>query len=256
MTERDYLQKFELETWKRIEFTRKVSFNNISEVTLTENLVFNLYNISQKSSSISIYEAQDEKANGNDLLISIKVNGKYSCFPTQAKIIYPNDKFSKISHKVGSTYQIDNLIKFSNHINGIPLYLLYSFKSSCSKYKNYGASLVNAEYVKAKFYPSSGRKNWKIPTFDDLIPNHAIPISQIDSIRSLQNLSRKIMYREDSKMPICKSKASNWKLITDHNHSIMRTIYNSDYVKENSFRPKYKIQLTNLTDNITQATTQ
>jgi hypothetical protein len=54
--------------WDRIPFSYSMGFR-YSEVTITENLLFDIYkfNINNPSLAINIFEAKNEKANGNDL---------------------------------------------------------------------------------------------------------------------------------------------------------------------------------------------
>ncbi len=227
----EYLEYFQKETWKRIEFTTNTNLNNIRETTLTENLVFSIFRIGQKQNGILIFEALDETANGNDLEIIIKKNNITYYFPTQAKIISPKSKYkyTKISHKVKSksTFQIDDLIGYAKINGGVPLYLLYSYHHPTPNLDNYGASLVKAEYIRSKFYPTAPKTRWKIPSFNDLYPN-SVPLSYLCNSNNLSLLG--------GTNPLPPS--DNWKIINSKKEILEISNHN-----KTSFNPKFRIQI-------------
>ncbi|CAN1578039.1 hypothetical protein MCERE19_04256 [Spirosomataceae bacterium] len=172
MTINKYLKLISISVWKRIEFVWKTNNLRISETTITENLLFELW---QKSSNIQFYEATDEKTNGNDIAIYLETSKGYIYLPTQAKRIEKSNRYTEIHHKEG--IQRKNLIKHAGDKNfqGFPLYLLYSFNQHCN-FPNYGCSFVDAEYIESHF---PYKKHCKTPTFKDFIPKVAIPFDEI-----------------------------------------------------------------------------
>lgn len=169
----DEMRRLSIETWERIGFARNRFGLKIYETTITQNLLFQLQKFSELcgSGNVKMYESTNEKTNGNDIEIFLQVGKSYICLPTQAKIIYANEKYPKMEH--GD--QIKDLIKYAKTIDGYPLYLLYNYaKSVPSSYKSYGCTLVSAHYL-YKTYAYKKKTKWIIPSFLDLHPKIAEP---------------------------------------------------------------------------------
>jgi len=198
------------DTWKRIYLARRGGLK-IYETTITQNLLYILYLFKSKTSShISIDESTDEKANGNDLEIVVNTASGFVKLPTQAKIIYVNEKYSALKHK----NQIHDLITYAStgKVKGIPLYLFYNYSSShflipqsiCGKTvnrKDYGCTICDAYTLRDNFAYSAlgsdknGYQNWIIPSFSDLHPTFCNPFwviacchSNVDTVDNLRRV--------------------------------------------------------------------
>ena len=69
----DLFKLLAIETWKRIEYAYIKERIKVYETTLTQNLIFSINAYSdQYGLNIDIFEATDEKTNGNDLELIIK----------------------------------------------------------------------------------------------------------------------------------------------------------------------------------------
>lgn len=175
------LKQLSFETWDRIGFVWNRSFLRISETTITENLLFNLaqYHTRCAHSTLYLYEAVNESANGNDIEIIIQSNRGFVKFPTQAKILYEDTfKYKAINHRhTAGRYQIDDLMAYASRIGGIPMYLLYNYiPRTDQRMRHYGCTMIDADYIKNHFSPhrTATTTRWRIPTFNDLYPQ-ALP---------------------------------------------------------------------------------
>lgn len=169
------LKRLSIDTWNRIGFTRSRKGLKIFETTITQNLLFELKKFSETCpSKLYIYEAINEKVNGNDMEIFLQVGSHYICLPTQAKILYKGSKYLKMEH--GN--QINDLISYSRKVGGFPLYLLYNYDNDNSLVE-YGCSFIPANYLLKNYAFTrtikSGIKRWTIPSFKDLHPKIALP---------------------------------------------------------------------------------
>lgn len=169
------LKRLSIDTWKRIGFVRTRKGLKIYETTITQNLLFELKKFSELCpTNVQIYEATNEKVNGNDIEIFLQVGSHYIYLPTQAKILYKNSKYTAMDH--GN--QINDLILYSKRVGGFPLYLLYNYDNDRSLIE-YGCSLIPANYLLKNFAFArtikSGVKRWTIPSFKDLHPTIALP---------------------------------------------------------------------------------
>jgi len=166
------------------------------------------------------------------------------CFlPTQAKILHTNNKYPTISHKVNSIYQIESLIRYSNLNGGIPLYLLYNYYAATPTLTMYGAALVNANYIKHNFFPLNPNINWKIPSFSELCPSNAIPISWLCRLCNSLNISDFAIFNGLDRLPTPNITSNNWRLIDAVNE--LNPNNNQELISNNdcSFNPKYRIQI-------------
>jgi len=172
------------DTWGRIKFvTRSKQAITVSEVTITENLVYHILQyialeesqVKQEKKAIIISESLNESANGNDLELYIQKEGKdeYIFVPMQAKRIkYGKKKFDslndgnykEIRHKVKGKLQVELLLEYAKKNEGIPMYLLYNYVSNSNLDESYGCTVINATYIKNFI----DEEKQKIPTFTDL----------------------------------------------------------------------------------------
>ncbi|GAB3999480.1 hypothetical protein GCM10028807_49810 [Spirosoma daeguense] len=182
MTASDFIRYFSAKTWFKIQFARKYpKIIRLGEVTITQNLIlsFALW-FKYFSKSVYLFEAKNEKANGNDIELFIRnKRGKLISYPCQAKIVDKKIKevYSQINHSSKSgRLQIDALLNYSKRLGGIPIYVLYNYSKEVFSLHSlkgieelYGCSYVPAAYLKHNYCPS---KTWKtpLPTFKDLHP--------------------------------------------------------------------------------------
>jgi len=195
-----WLELYSYFTWHKIGFVRKRQFLRITETSITQDLAFQLYLLSlSQTLPVKLYESKLENTNGNDLEIFIETPQGYVIFPTQAKIIHSNHKYSSIAHKVGGRYQIDLLLNYAKKIKGIPLYLMYNTCLDSKMYKrvadisgynieSFGCSIASAKVVKQEFQVNSVQDKWKIPNFADIHCSIAYPLSLLAC--SFSNLSK------------------------------------------------------------------
>ncbi|GGH72717.1 hypothetical protein HNQ91_003499 [Filimonas zeae] len=194
MTDREviisWLRDYSIETWRRIAFTRSNSRGKIFEVTLTQNLVFQLYyQFRSRRLPFELWEARDEKSNGNDLEFAIETPRGYILAPCQAKIVKENLRY-ELNHTSAGNMQIESLIAYAKMHKAFPIYLLYNYsddwKYNNNKWPNNydeltsnGCSICSAQYLYEKYYhfdTKTGTHRWKTPTFQDLHPENALPL--------------------------------------------------------------------------------
>lgn len=230
--------------WNRIPFSYNMGFK-YSEVTITENLLFDIYkfNINNPSLAINIFEAKNEKANGNDLELCLEIEtNKYIILVIQAKKIYfQTQKYSSISHKVNGKYQIDLLEDYAKREKAIPLYMLYNYSPDL-KNKNkqyYGCTLISSKFIRENYYLKASLISWKIPTFDELhekynaVPLHRLALNGLQIKKTIDNYHKDYeIYTKDELI-----NNDRWIEIFEKN--------NQKYSKSVSdeFEPKYRIIL-------------
>ncbi|BDS10978.1 DUF6615 family protein [Aureispira anguillae] len=207
----NWFKFFSIETWNRINFARSKAGLKIYETTITQNLLLNIRMFAEtKTLPIEMFEATSEKTNGNDIEIVLEIEeGKYIILPCQAKIVWKNQKYPTIKHKVNKTEnQIDLLISYAEKVQGIPIYLFYNWfndssylkdieheirkKDQLFDYELYGCSIACAHKIKkcfAKPFPLKKIK-WEIPSFKDLHPEIAIPLYFIALNYNLDNFKK------------------------------------------------------------------
>jgi len=182
----DLFKLLSIETWKRIEYAYLKPGVKVFETTITQNLIFsiNAYN-DQYNLNIDIFEALDEKTNGNDfeLIIRFPADGISYYAPIQAKKIYRTGKYDSMDHGV----QIESLMDYANRNDAKPFYLLYNFTTTpindgvtlTTPNELTGCTLVSADYLFNNHYNQRTNRNgdlaWLIPDFYDLNPNEAFP---------------------------------------------------------------------------------
>ncbi len=178
------LRRLSQDTWERIQFSRARQGLKIYEVTITQNLIFELHK-KGSNSGVKVFEAVDEKTNGNDLEFFVKTKGGYLFFPVQAKIIYSNLCYPRLEH--GN--QINDLRTYAQSYGGVPLYLLYNYSPNYTDRPriqgincypiDFGCTFVSADFLfhnyAYQWVDVNGNDRWTIPSFDDLHPDYAIP---------------------------------------------------------------------------------
>lgn len=177
------LRNLSCETWERIGFSRNRNGLKIFETTITQNIIFNIH--LHKPSNFIIYEATDEKTNGNDIELFIETKKGFLFLAIQSKIIYKKENYLKMEH--GN--QLDDLMNYAFSRGGKPFYLLYNYSKDfrfkdtvcgipCNE-KDFGCTLIGAEYLLENYAfkktNKHGEKKWNIPSFSDLHPQYAIP---------------------------------------------------------------------------------
>ena len=230
--------------WDRIPFSYNIGFR-YSEVTITENLLFDIYkfSIDNPSLAINIFEAKNEKANGNDLELCLEIEpSKYVILVIQAKKLYfTTQKYRSISHKVNDKYQIELLEDYAKREKAIPLYMFYNyapdFKNKNQKY--YGCTLAFSQFIKENYYLKVSPVSWKIPTFDELhqkhhaIPLHTLALNGLKIKKTIDNYCKN--YNVYTKSELINN--NRWIEICDKNNQDF-----SKYISD-EFEPKYRVIL-------------
>ena len=197
-----FIKFFSVSTWQRIGFVRSQDNLKMHETTITQNLLFQFRILaSLYPQTIKMFEAKNEKVNGNDIEIYIWTGRNYVAFPCQAKVSYKNSKrqwnqperYKAIDHLVGKKkgagkQQIDSLIAYAKSKRGLPIYLFYNFclhrptingiiKATSNDIELYGCSFANAEQIKDTYVTGI---QWDcIPSFADIHPSMAAPFYQL-----------------------------------------------------------------------------
>ena len=89
----DLIKYASIELWNRIgltiAFQKKFGFMRIYEVTLTQNLIYELCKIQYENQLplVNLYEAKDEETNGTDILVYVNFTQGTLIFPFQAKLL-------------------------------------------------------------------------------------------------------------------------------------------------------------------------
>lgn len=233
--------------WDRIHFSYNMGFK-YSEVTITENLLFDMckFNIDNPLIAINIFEAKNEKTNGNDLELCLEIEpDKYMIFVIQAKkLYYKEQKYRSLSHKVNDKYQIDLLENYAKQIKAIPLYMLYNYAPDCKKKdkKDYGCSLIFSNFIKKNYYLKIASSRWKIPTFNELHQeNNTFPLYLLamNPLKIKHRIDKNYKIGKDYKIYTKNELISNnkWIGIFDKHHK--------DYLSysSNEFEPKYRLMI-------------
>ena len=242
------------DTWDRIKFVRNSTLpQKVRETTITENLLFELAKFSESCTfkQVEAFEAVNEAVNGNDIEFFIQQpTGKYIFIPMQAKALYPSNKYEQIPYKNQNTY----LLNYAKKTHGFPLYLLYNYSSTNLSYKNFGCSIVDANYIKKNF------SSLPSPTFDDLhITNNVASPWYVLVCDSLEEKTNKSITRDllDNHLDIVETYDYNnffdknkWEKINlqetyfeDRFNSEGKKIVDND---SDDFLPKYRIVISNI----------
>ncbi len=163
----DLIKYVSIETYNRIGFVKEYSdensFMKIYEVTLTQNMVYEIIKFSKenKLNLVSLYESIDEKTNGSDILICIEFNSGYLKFPFQAKILSSYAKrmdgsYKSFWHENDNGLQIDLLKEYAISLGSyLGFYLPYNFTKGninlTEKESYYGCSYISTDAVEKKY---------------------------------------------------------------------------------------------------------
>jgi len=181
---------FSLCTWDKIGFCRFQANFNLHENTVTQGLIYEFWLLAaSRKFPVQIYQARNEKVNGNDIEIAIQTRNGYLLFPCQAKIVNKRGRYSTLNHKVGGKDQIDLLLDYGRKVRGIPIYFFYNFgdnppqNQAIEKKRNIpieslGCSIVPAQFIKQNFSRTTTRR-WSIPDFYKIHHLLAIPFSNL-----------------------------------------------------------------------------
>jgi hypothetical protein len=177
-------KEFEVDTWERLGFSRLSNQIKTFEVPLTKNLLYKCYQLAKGMAlPIEIYEAKNEKVNGNDIEFAIETSDGYVKFPMQAKVVKPNSKYTSFGANSKCLIQLKLLNDYAVRNNGIPMYLLYNTLHEIELTRR-GKVLPISN---PKYYGSSVLKSYdltnlifndlvKVPTFWDIYPDFGVPV--------------------------------------------------------------------------------
>jgi hypothetical protein len=177
--------------WDRIRYARAAG-NRISEVTITENLLFDFWYASRKERlPVKLYEAKAERLNGNDLEMFIETSKGFLRLCCQAKMMSKRDNYPSVFHEVRGIPQIELLLNYASKVGGIPVYLLYNYTDDYRTINNlelatgidaehYGISCCSAQLLDfiVKIYAMFGKK-MKAPYFKEMHPHMGKPFGEI-----------------------------------------------------------------------------
>lgn len=196
--------------WERIRFVRdhqrrasnRTTKGRISilETTITDNILYNFLRLEStlKPSKVQLWEASNERINGNDLDIYVNDGRQTICYTTQAKLLYSSGIYGAMPHQNKNGYQIELLIKHAKlGRQRIPIYLLYNYSAEtsncnpqiCSQnvsVQQLGCSVISAEFLKDNFRkrnpkrhntkhqnkPIPDRDYWSKVSFEDIHSMH------------------------------------------------------------------------------------
>lgn len=196
----DLLKAFSQRTWRRLGFCQRYKEVKTYEITITQNLIFDLLEFAQltENPKLRLLEARDESANGNDIEVFVQHGDGYILFPTQAKSLYPSGKYEKINHQSGGKFQLHALLEYAIKRQGIPLYLFYNYYPHWKDvaawedalgfgHDCFGCSLVNAHLIAGRYFDDASVL-WSIPGFLDLHPQPAMPLFQLVDVEQVKIL--------------------------------------------------------------------
>lgn len=251
------LKSISYDTWRRIEFVRNRKGLKILETTITQNILYSINMFSHLSLTpipITIYEAENEAANGNDIELVIRTVHGIILAPLQAKLLKKDNRYNEMKHN--GQKQIDDLINYAQRIKGIPLYLLYNYYPrskfikenpgvNSADLERLGCSLVNAHYLKTNF-ATKRKGNWQIPAFKDLHPSIAKPLDTLGcfpaSVLPIYELLERrypIHYHQEATI----LKDPEWHILKLFRDQDLNPQKNTDRDLNQSFSPKFRIVL-------------
>lgn len=183
------------DTWARIFFSRKTPRLKIHETTVSQNLIYemNLIKLKFPFLDFEIFESTDEKANGDDLELTVRhADRRYYTYAIQSKIIYHRRSkglanlregyYKQLKHWVGKgptrKKQVDLLIDYATRNGFMPIYLLYNYVQKSFdpgvEPALYGCSVIGAHYLKKNHTSADGNLDDKVK-FSDLHTLNAFP---------------------------------------------------------------------------------
>lgn len=185
---KDWVAYFSALTWEAYSFPHKSPALPTYETETTNRLVKELFKaILEYPLPIRIFQAKNEKVNGNDLeLVLPTKKGMYIRFFCQAKRIEfdknnPNGKYNlSRTQRNNKTEQIERLLRYGEKnndlpIKGFPIYMFYNYSEENIKLDKcangnkelYGCTLTSAHYL-ASMYLVNGKM--KTANFKELHP--------------------------------------------------------------------------------------
>lgn len=181
-----------LDVWLRLKMVRHFSSEmeiGVREVTLTENLVFEIAKFQELTNTklFKLEEAKNEAKNGADLLLNIQFGKKgYLSFPIQAKKLDTDEDLKDgyyyyYNHKNKNGYQKNLLIKYANELgSNLPLFLFYNYTSGNKQFTDsfhteplYGCSVAEAKKVTVLTF------NGNAPKFSEIHPKYGFPFHEL-----------------------------------------------------------------------------
>jgi hypothetical protein len=197
----NWAEIFAIRTWQKIGFCRSIAGFNMHENTVTQELIYLFWELADsRKLPVQMYQAKNEKANGNDIEIAIQTSNGYLLFPCQAKIVNKKGSYPGISHKIAGRFQSDRLLEYSRRVAGVPLYLFYNCGIDPEKnetlecmhsldIQRLGCSIFPAEFIKKNFYRIA-KSRWSIPNFYSAHYLLAIPFSCLFELVNSDTLPR------------------------------------------------------------------
>jgi len=170
----------------------------------------NLIKAKHPGLDFELFESTDEKANGDDLVLSVvHDDGNVYTYAIQSKIIYHKRKkgiadlrdghYQQLKHWVGKgtarKKQVDLLLEYARVNDYIPLYLLYNYvghKFDPTNSSTHGCTAISAQYLKDNYSTPDGNLSDKVK-FTDLLFK-ALPWHELVCI--FPKLSRKEVEEE------------------------------------------------------------
>ena len=275
-----FIKLFSVITWEKIGFVRRQNGLKFYEVTATQNLLFQFRILTQNfPSAVRMYEAVNEKTNGNDIELFIELKEGSIFFPCQAKIVDRKGVYKSIEHPhvpkkspppLVAKQQIMSLIDYANNAHkrystvkkGVPIYLFYNYSATVNK-KNlalltshgplevYGCSYLNANQLVGTYFNGT-KPGWKKPTFNDLHPSLGKPFYTLfdllgKSKRELTSIG--VPESVIDELPTYQLSELNaaerdyWRPVSEPS-SANQTFFKAGTAQEEAgFRPRYRIEI-------------
>lgn len=244
--------------WSRIDLARRSGFA-VSETTVTENILFEIYKEEIFSSSVRIYQSLDEAANGNDLEIAIRSSSGFIKLTAQCKILKKSGRYDSIYHR----NQIHDLVAYARDKKGIPIYIFYNFYKGAFTMPetlcdvdlvadDYGMTFCNAHDLKAGYatrgLDAKGFQKWKIPNFNDLHPSLCQPFFKlaccIDSSATPEDIRRATGDSISDISTYSLEELQNdpwWIPLSDESYSSLPSYSRASTGQEKKFNPRFRI---------------
>lgn len=264
-------------------YSNKKTFMRIYEVTLTQNLVYELHKFEKETglTLFKMFESESEETNGSDLLLCLPVTaGNYIQVPVQAKLLKTfkapdNGSYASFHHKNTNGLQINLLKKYAEELGSyLPLYLFYNYtKGSINidageSEELYGCSYMNVNDSRIPV----AILNKSTIRFSDLHASYAFPFYRLFGYSNGGGNGQNSDVDPDDPdytpkpygpfevlkelyarfgMKIDEEKASRIKLVPeseiledrDWNAAFSGDVGKKDSKSSDSFRPKYKVVL-------------
>lgn len=175
--------------WEYLRLTEKQEELKYSEVTITEELLRNIYTFGNSLIAIEkpIYP---EKITGADFMWIIRTPKKEHKLSFQAKRTYkPYSKYKKLNHKIQDNFQIHIFEQYSKKTDHVPYYILYNAIFSLADYwlPNYKHADIEIASQGRKFQSSLGITIAPLTTLQNNFENaYFDTITSDDTTRTLR----------------------------------------------------------------------